>query len=217
MRWPWGSHWKTRDSFPGGAPMRPPVGCWGSRMRPASPGGSVRLVPAPHPVSHSSRQGERGHRSLSPAEPQPGLVAASLPASAGATAQVSRLRPNEPCRSVCVGVCACVPGVFPACFLAHRAGTAHSRVHPGVLSVGAPTAEPARGRASRGGGGPRCSRSSLWAPWKVLEGMARLVVKAGVGRKVGRQGRQRCLAILPGQRRRRECGQGEGRSRREGY
>ena len=86
--------------------MRPPVGCWGSRMRPASPGGSVRLVPAPHPVSHSSRQGERGHRSLSPAEPQPGLVAASLPASAGATAQVSRLRPNEPCRSVCVCVCA---------------------------------------------------------------------------------------------------------------
>ena len=115
LRWPWGSHWKTRDSFPRGAPMRPPVGCWGSRMRPASPGGSVLLVPAPHPVPHSYRQGERGRRSVSRAEPQPGLVAASLPASAGAAAQVSRLRPNEPCQSVCVCVCMCawrVPCVF---------------------------------------------------------------------------------------------------------
>lgn len=38
-------------------------------------------------------------------------------------------------RAVSGGVCVRVPGVFSVCFLAHRSGTAHSRLQPGLLYV----------------------------------------------------------------------------------
>lgn len=108
--------------------------------------------------------------------------------------------PSSAERAVSGGVCACVCLACSLCVFSHT---------PWGPPTTSASCYPVRQRASSrictrtcqlGQRCPECSRSSLGAPWKVLEGMALLVAKAGVGRRVGRQGRQRCSAVLPGWR-----------------